>query len=78
MHPRERLLAKAKLLRLKRKEPLPLDFLAKAEELGIMIEILGENTNLPHLTEEGEFEYVIEEQDNIHNNEGDRPIPMAK
>ena len=77
MHPRERLLAKAQLLRLKRKEPLPLDFLAKAEELGIMIEILGENTNLPHLTEEGEFEYV-ETEDHIHNNEGDRPIPMAK
>jgi len=76
MHPRERLLGMAKLLR-KRNQPIPLDPLTKADELGISLEVLGENTNLNHLTEEGEVEYV-EEQDDIHNHQGSSSIPLVK
>jgi hypothetical protein len=76
MHPRERLLGEAKLLR-KRRQPIPLDLLVKADELGISLEVLGENTNLNHLTEEGEVEYV-ETEDHIHNNQRDSSIPLVK
>ena len=77
MHPREKVLGKAKWFRLK-KQPVPLDLLAEADKLGLSLEILGENTNLIHLKEDGEFEYVNETEDDIHNPERVCPIPMAK
>ena len=77
MHPREKVLGKAKLLR-QQNQPIPLDLLAEADSLGISLEVLGENTNLINLTEEGEFEYVNETEDDIHNSQRDSPIPMVE
>lgn len=42
MHPREFLLGKARLL-LKRGEPIPLDMLAEAEQLGLVLDTLEDN-----------------------------------
>ena len=52
MHPREFLLGKARLLQ-KRGEPIPLDMLAEAEELGLVLDTLDDNANL----HEGEISY---------------------
>ena len=53
MHPREYLLGKAKLL-LKRGEPIPLDMLAQAEELGLVLDSLEDNEQNANY-QEGEF-----------------------
>lgn len=52
MHPRERLLGKARQLRL-RGEPIPTDMLAEAERLGLSHRIFNEPTH--EVNDEGEI-----------------------
>lgn len=52
MHPRERLLGKARQLRL-RGEPIPTDMLAEAERLGLSHRIFNEPTH--QINDEGEI-----------------------
>ncbi len=53
MHPRERLLGLARLLQ-ERGEPIPLDMLAQAEELGLVLDTLEDNQQNANY-QEGEF-----------------------
>ena len=55
MNPREMLLGIGKLY-LQRGDPIPIDILAKADELGLSIEDFGEPT-IPHNDEAIEGEY---------------------
>ena len=53
MHPRERLLGLARLLQ-ERGEPIPLDMLAQAEELGLVLDTLEEQQT-PANSQEGDI-----------------------
>jgi hypothetical protein len=52
LHPKERLLGLVYLYR-KRGDPIPLDLLAEADQLGLSLELLGEPTIRNTATEEG-------------------------
>ena len=61
MHPREKVLGKAKLL-LEKGQPIPVDLLAQADELGIDLTVLQE----PNIITEGEFDNG-KSKDHFHN-----------
>jgi hypothetical protein len=61
MDPRERLLGMGKLY-LMRGEPIPLDLLAKADELGLSMVDFGLPTNNETETEEGDIFNVEQEE----------------
>lgn len=64
MHPRERILGIGKLY-LSRGEPIPLDVLAEAERLGLVLKDFGQPTT-PETDHEGEKLHGFYEE-NIHD-----------
>ena len=63
MHPRERLLGMAMMLK-KRGEPIPLDMLVAAEQLGLSLKVFDQPTN-PTADMEGEISHDATEEDEL-------------
>ena len=63
MHPRERLLGMAMMLK-KRGEPIPLDMLVAAEQLGLSLKVFDQPIN-PTADMEGEISHDATEEDEL-------------
>ena len=63
MHPRERLLGMAMMLK-KRGEPIPLDMLVAAEQLGLSLKVFDQPIN-PTADMEGDISHDAEQEDEL-------------
>jgi len=63
VHPRERLLGMAMMLK-KRGEPIPLDMLVAAEQLGLSLKVFDQPIN-PTADMEGDISHDAEQEDEL-------------